>query len=132
VIVQARAADDFPSAFDSLDRAQVDALYVVQDGVTYANEADLAALAIEHRMATLCGRSDWVQRGCLMSYGTNTSALTGLQVSSVDKILRGARPGDLPIQLPTAFDLSINVKTLHTLGLTLPPSAVPRVTQWID
>jgi putative ABC transport system substrate-binding protein len=67
-----------------------------------------------------------------MSYGTNTSALTSLQVNAVDKILRGARPGDLPIQLPTVFDLSINVKTLQTLGLTLAPSAVPRVTQWVN
>jgi ABC-type uncharacterized transport system substrate-binding protein len=129
--VQARRTEDFAAAFDSLDRARVDALYVVQDGVTILNEVELANRARQRHMAMLCARSDWVERGCLMSYGSNSAALTEQQVNYVDKILRGARPGDLPIQLPTVFDLSVNTATLQALGLTIPASATPLVTEWI-
>jgi putative ABC transport system substrate-binding protein len=132
VAVQARRTEDFPTAFDSLDRAQVEALYVVQDSVTLVNEAELANRATQHHIAMLCARSDWVERGCLMSYGSNSAALTEQQVNYVDKILRGARPGDLPLQLPTVFDLSVNTRTLQALGLTLPSSATPLVTEWIQ
>jgi putative ABC transport system substrate-binding protein len=129
--VQARRPEEFSAAFESLDRAQVDALYVVQDTVTYANEAELADRAKQHHIALLCARSDWVERGCLMSYGSNSLSITSLQIGYVDRILRGARPGDLPIQLPTVFDLSVNTTTLQALSFTIEPSRMPLVTEWI-
>jgi putative ABC transport system substrate-binding protein len=110
-----KRVEEFDTAFEALDRAHVDALYVVQDGVTLDNQVELAALATQHRIATLCTRSIWVQNGCLLSYGSQLSALYALEANYIDRVLRGARPGDLPIQLPTVFDLSVNVKTLQAL-----------------
>jgi len=132
VAVRTGRREEFDAAFETLDRAQVDALFLVQDGITLDNQAELAALATQHGMATMCVRSIWVQHGCLLSYGSQLSALYILEANYIDKILRGAAPGDLPIQLPTVFDLSINVKTLGALGLKVPPSAQPLVTEWIE
>jgi putative ABC transport system substrate-binding protein len=133
VAVQAgKHVEEFDAAFEAFDRAQVDALYVVQDAVTLDHQTELAALATQHRMAMLCARSFWVQSGCLMSYGSQASAVYVLKANYIDRVLRGARPGDLPIQLPTVFDLSINVKTLQALGLTIEPAALPLVTEWIQ
>src|SRR5262249_25391938 len=85
VVVQAALPEEFDAAFNTLDRGHVDALYLAQDAVTNNNQAEVAALALRHGMATLCARSDWVQRGCLMSCASQPSAIYTLEINYVDK-----------------------------------------------
>jgi len=132
VPVQAPRPEDFDSSLEAFARAGGDVVYPSQDPVTSRNEAEIAAVAIRHGLATLCVRSDWVQQGCLMSYGANRSAYYVHVATHIDRVLRGAQPGDLPIELPTVYDLSVNVKTLQALGVTVPQSALPLVTEWIE
>jgi putative ABC transport system substrate-binding protein len=130
--IQVVRSEDLDTAIEGLDRTRVDALSVVQDVVTLGYVAHVTEVATRHGLPTMCARSDWVQLGCLLSYATNRPALTRMRVSYIDKVLRGARPGDLPIQQPTTFDLSVNLKTLQALGLSVPSPVQPLVTEWIE
>ena len=131
VVVRAAREENLDAAFDQLQQARVDAVYVVQDVLTSGWAGHIADMAKRRGLPTMCARSDWVAAGCLLSYATNRLALIPLWTNYADRILRGANPGDLPIQLPTTFDLSINQTTAEALGVSIPPAAVPLVTEWI-
>jgi len=88
-------------------------------------------LAIKNRTPLLCERSDYVEAGCLMSYSSTDDQYRRAAVY-VDKILKGAKPADLPIEVPTKFELVINLKTAKALGLTIPPSLLQRADQVIE
>jgi putative tryptophan/tyrosine transport system substrate-binding protein len=124
--------DQFPDAFTTLARAPVDALLIDDSSLIYANGRLIADLAAKHRLPAMYGFRQNVEAGGLMAYGANVTDLTRRAAGYVDKILKGAKPGDLPIEQPTKFDLVINLKTAKALGLTIPPSVLARADELIQ
>jgi putative tryptophan/tyrosine transport system substrate-binding protein len=114
-------SQDIAPAFEALCN-KVDALYVVSDALIAANRARIIALALSERLPTILSYGDYVETGGLMSYGPNYADLFRRAADMVDKILHGTRPGDIPVEQPTKFDLAINIRTATTLGLTIPPT----------
>jgi putative ABC transport system substrate-binding protein len=117
--LEIRRAEDIAPAFEAL-KVQVDALYVVGDALTAANRMRIITLALGARLPTIFNTRDYVQAGGLMSYGPNYSDQFRRTAELVDKILRGAKPGDIPVEQPTKFEFVINLKTAKALGLTVP------------
>ena len=116
-----RREEDIAPAFEAL-KAHADALYLVDNALVIANRTRIIALALSARLPTLFGNREYVQAGGLMSYGPNYSDLFRGAADFVDKILRGAKPGDLPVEQPTKFEFVINMKTAKAIGLTVPNS----------
>ena len=112
-------------------KGRVDGLSVIDDAMLIANAGRIAAIAARHRLPAI-GFREYVEAGGLMAYGVNFPQIWRRSMSLVDKILKGARPGDLPIEQATQFELIINKKTAKALGLTLPPSILIRATQVIE
>src|SRR6516162_6807489 len=111
----------FEAAFDDMDQRHVDALFVLSDTFMTFHRKLLAELALKHRLPTLYGHDQYTSAGGLMSYGPSLPELYRGAATYVDKILRGEKPGDLPVQQPVKFDLIINLKAAKPLGLTIPP-----------
>jgi putative ABC transport system substrate-binding protein len=99
---------------------------------TFVHRREIVDLAAEQRIAAVYEVHLFVEQGGLMSYGVNIPAMSRRGAVYVDKILRGAKPGDLPIEQPTKFELAINLKTAKALGLTIPPSLLQRADQVIE
>src|SRR5262245_17910782 len=127
-----RRADEFNRAFGTVAAQRAAAAVVLPDAVTFAHRRRLAELALSHRLPTLFSHSETAAAGGLIAYGPNLIALTRHAATYAHKIFRGARPGDLPIEQPTKFELVINLKTAKALGLTIPPSLLLRADQVID
>jgi ABC-type uncharacterized transport system substrate-binding protein len=117
--LQIRRAQDIATAFESLN-PQADALYVVQDAVVVANRTAIVAFALTRRLPTIFSAREFVQAGGLLSYGPNYPGMFRRAADYVDKIMRGAKPSDLPIEQPTKFDLIINLTIARALGVTIP------------
>ena len=115
-----RRAEDIAPAFEAL-KTQADALYIVADSLVAANRPLFITLALEARMPTSFTTREFPQAGALMSYGPDIPDLFRRSAEVVDKILRGAKPGDIPVEQPTKFELAINLKTAKLLGLAVPP-----------
>ncbi len=131
-LVEARGPADFDRAFSDMTRARAGALTVLGT-VTFSNERRrLVELAAKTRLPVVYMERDYVDAGGLMSYGPNVTDLFRRAATYVDKILKGANPGDLPVEQPTKFELVINLKTAKALGLTIPPSLVQRADQVIE
>jgi putative tryptophan/tyrosine transport system substrate-binding protein len=128
---QIKQAEDIAPAFEGF-KAQADALYVVGDNLIVANRARIVSLALGARLATSFNTRDIVQAGGLMSYGPSFPDLFRRAADYVDKILRGTKPGDIPVEQPTKFDLAVNLKTATALGLTVPASLLARADQVIE
>ena len=111
--------EDIVPAFGAL-KSQADALYVVQDALIDANNALIITLALSAKLPTISTTSDFAKAGALMSYGPNMPTLFRRAAEIVDKILRGTKPGNIPVEQPTEFDLVINLKTAKALDLTIP------------
>ena len=107
-------------------------LCVAVDACAYGGRNDIAQLAAQHRLPTMCWVRQATEAGCLMSYGPSPLDLARRAAYFVDKILKGAKPADLPIEQPTKFELVINLKTAKALGLTIPPSLLLRADQVIE
>jgi putative ABC transport system substrate-binding protein len=116
-----RRAEDIAPAFEAI-KSQADAVYVAVDALVNANRTQIATLALSARLPTSFNESGCVQAGGLMSYGPNFSDLFRRASEIVDKILRGAKPADIPVEQPTKFEFVINMKTAKALGLTVPYS----------
>jgi putative ABC transport system substrate-binding protein len=101
-------------------------------GLFYVERKRLADLALRHRLPTMCEGREWVAAGCLMSYAPSLSDLARRAASYVDKILRGAKPADLPIEQPIKFEFVVNLKTAKALGLTIPPAVLARADEVIQ
>jgi ABC-type uncharacterized transport system substrate-binding protein len=130
--VEARGPADLDRAFSDMTRARVGALTVLT-GIMFLNERRrLVDLAAKNRLPEVYGGRDFVDAGGLMAYGPNLADLYRRAATYVDKILKGAKPADLPIEQPTKFELVINLKTAKALGLTIPPSVLARVDEVID
>ena len=97
----------------------------------YGHRARIATLALEHRLPTIFGERAYVEAGGLMSYGPNYADIFRRAATYVDKILKGAKPGDLPVEQPTTFELVINLKTAKALGVTIPPPLLFQATEVI-
>jgi len=130
--VVARAGAELESAFTAIARAEAQALFVLSFGPYSAKRQRLAELAIRHRLPTMFADRVHVEAGGLMSYGADLGDLFRRGAIYVDKILRGAKPADLPVEQPTKFELVINAKTAKALGLTIPPSLLLQADQVID
>jgi putative ABC transport system substrate-binding protein len=129
--LEIQRTEDIAPAFDELN-AKADALYVVTDALFAAARTRLITLAVGQHLPTIFSIRDYVQAGALMSYGPNVPALFGRAADLVDKILRGAKPADIPVEQPTKFDLVINLTTAKALGLTVPPTLLALADEVIE
>jgi putative ABC transport system substrate-binding protein len=127
-----REPDDFEAAFVAAVRGNAQALIALDDGLTIANRPRIVALAASSRLPAMYGLREFPDEGGLISYGPNFADLTRRSANYVDKILKGAKPSDLPVEQPTKIDLVINRKTANALGLTLPPALLARADDVIE
>ena len=130
--VEARGPADFDRAFSDMTRARADALTVLGSAM-FANERRrVVDLAAKNRLPGVYGFREYVDAGGLMAYGPNVADLFQRAATYADKILKGAKPGDLPVEQPTKFELVLNLKTAKALGLTIPQSVLVRADQVIE
>jgi ABC-type uncharacterized transport system substrate-binding protein len=130
VPLEIRQAEDI-TPFAALN-PQADALYVVADALVTSNRTRILTLALAARLPMIFNDRDAVQAGGLMSYGTSNAKRFARAADYVNKILRGAKPGDLPVEQPTQFDLTINLTTAKALGLEIPPTLLARADEVIE
>ena len=126
-----RRAEDIAAAIEAL-KGHADALYVVGDPLTDANRIGINTLSLGARLPAMYIAKEYVEAGGLISYGPNYPELFRRAAEYVDKILRGAKPGDIPVEQPTKFDLAINLTTAKTLGMTIPPSVLAIADEVIE
>jgi putative ABC transport system substrate-binding protein len=129
--LEIRNAKDFENAFAVAGRERSDALAMLEDPQLFINRQAIIELAAKTRLPTMYPEQDFVQAGGLMSYGANAADLYRRAASYVDRILKGAKPGDIPIEQPTKFELVINLKTAKQIGLTIPPNVLTRADRVI-
>jgi ABC-type uncharacterized transport system substrate-binding protein len=129
--LEIRRAEDIAPAFETL-KAQADALYVVGDALVHTNRTRIITYSLSARLPTIAGLRDFVEAGGLMSYGPNISNQFRRAAELVDKILHGTKPGDIPVEQPTKFDLVINLTTAKALGLKIPEALLLRADQVIE
>jgi putative tryptophan/tyrosine transport system substrate-binding protein len=125
-------ADEVPGAFGAAAQGRAEALFVVLSPLTYGERKNIGALALKHRLPTMHGSVEFVEAGGLASYGADYVDLHRRAAVYVDKILKGAKPGDLPIEEPNKFDLVINLGTAKAIGLKVPQSVLVRASRVID
>jgi ABC-type uncharacterized transport system substrate-binding protein len=130
--LEARGPSDIDSAFAAITSEQAGAVIVLVDSMLLDHRTRIADLAARRRLPAVYGLSDHVEAGGLMAYGPNRLDIFRRAATYVDKILKGAKPGDLPVEQPTKFALVINLKTAKALGLTIPPSLLQRADQVIE
>jgi putative ABC transport system substrate-binding protein len=128
----ARTSDALPTAFSDVTRAHAQALYVVEDPIFFAHRLLLLQLASKARVPTIHELRRWPLEGSLLSYGPDLYDLFRRAALYVDRVFKGAKPADLPVEQPTKFELVINLKTAKALGLTIPPSLLLRADQVIE
>ena len=130
--VWARSPADIDRAFSDVTKARADALAVLSTPMFASERRRLVALAAKNRLPTVYSFRTYVEAGGFMSYGASIPDLARRAATYVDKILKGAKPGDLPVEQPTKFELVINLKTAKALGLTVPPSVLGRADEVIQ
>ena len=127
-----RSPQELETVLSGISRERLQALVVVTDGVSFNQRDRIAGLAARAHLPTMCEVRDFVQAGCLMSYGPSYSDLARRAAIYVDRIIKGAKPAELPVEQPTKFELVINLKTAKALGLTIPPSVLLRADSIIE
>jgi putative tryptophan/tyrosine transport system substrate-binding protein len=130
--LEVRGPDDFDGAFEAARKQRPDALITVEDPLTFAYQTRITHFATADQLPSLHGLREDVMAGGLMSYGANLADLFRRAAGYVDKILKGAKPADLPVQQPTKFELVINLKTAKALGLEVPPTLLARADEVIE
>jgi putative tryptophan/tyrosine transport system substrate-binding protein len=131
VTLEIRGPEDISSVFDAL-KGRAEALYVVNEALANNNRIRINSLSLAARLPTMHGIRDNVEAGGLMSYGPNNPDLFRRSADLIDKILRGAKPADIPVEQPTKFDLVVNLTTAKALGLTVPESFLLRADEVIE
>jgi ABC-type uncharacterized transport system substrate-binding protein len=131
-VVEAQRLDQFAAAFDAFTKEGSEAVLMPGDSVLYFYRKQIADLAIKGRLPALFAPREFAQDGGLIAYGANIAELYRRAASYVDRILKGANPGDLPIEQPTKFELIINIRTAKALGVTIPPALLQRADGVID
>jgi ABC-type uncharacterized transport system substrate-binding protein len=130
--LEVRSANDFDAAWQAATGAQLEAVIAVSSRLTTLNRQRIIEASQQRRLLLVSGWGPWATEGALLSYGPDLNATTRRAAGYVDKILKGAKPGDLPIEQPTKFDLVINVKTANAFGLTIPQTVQLRASQVIE
>jgi putative ABC transport system substrate-binding protein len=130
--VEARRPADLDRAFSDMTKARAGALTVLPGNMFFSERRRLVGLAAKNRLPAVYPSREYVDAGGYMSYAPNGADLFRRAAIYVDKILKGAKPGDLPVEQPTTFELLINLKTARALGLTIPPSLLQRADQVIE
>jgi ABC-type uncharacterized transport system substrate-binding protein len=130
-LVSVRTPEQFDAAFSDVGRAHAKALFVINDGAFFGHRAALLKLASRARLPVIYGQREVAHEGGLMSYGPDLVVTWRRAADYVDRILKGAKPGDLPIEQPTKFELVVNLKTAKALGITIPESILLRADQVI-
>ena len=128
---QVKDTIEVSAAFDTIIKEKANALLVFPDPVTNSHQTQIAEFAVKHRLPSMFGRKEPVEAGGLMSYGPSLAELYRRIPVHVDKILKGAKPADVPTELPTKFELIINLKTAKQIGLTIPPNVLVRADKVI-
>jgi putative ABC transport system substrate-binding protein len=126
-----RELDELDAAFGAMRRSDADAVVVLLDAIFYSARRQISVLAAGHRLPAMYDMREYAEDGGLISYGPNFVEMTRRSAALVDKVLKGAKPADLPIEQPTKFELIINLKTA-ALGLTVPPSLLARADEVIE
>ena len=129
--LEVRGPNDFEGAFEAATKRKAAALSVLSDSLMFSNRTRILELARKHRLPTMHTQSLWVEAGGMMSYGTHFPDLYRRAATYVDKILKGAKPADLPVEQPIKFELVINLRTAKQIGLTIPPNMLVRADRVI-
>src|SRR5262249_48937543 len=124
--------EDFDGAFSAMTNQHAQAFILSSNPVAYTSQGEIASFARKNRLPSIYASSEYVLAGGLMSYGPNLAQLHRGAATYVDRILKGAKPADLPVEQPTKFELVINLNTAKVLGLTIPPSLIQRADQVIQ
>jgi putative tryptophan/tyrosine transport system substrate-binding protein len=130
-ILDVRRADDLETAFSTSRKHRADALVVLRNPVTAVYRKQVVDFAFKSRLPSMFGTTPWVDSGGLMSYGPDLTDLARRAATYADKILKGVKPADLPVEQPTKFELVINLKTAKQIGLTIPPNVSARADRVI-
>ena len=130
--VEVRGSADFPRAFSFMTSLRPDAIVVFSDPLTVVHAGRIVGYATQQRLPLIAELRHFTESGALMSYGASLVEMFRRSAVYVDKILRGSKPADLPVEQPTKFEFVINLKTARTLGLTIPPSLLLRADQVIE
>jgi len=130
--LEVRAGGDLERAFQTAAAARVEAIVVVSSRLMAVNRQAIADLATRNRMLLVAGWGGWPQVGALFSYGPDLDVIVRLAATHVDKVLRGARPGDIPIEQPNKFELIVNLKAARAHGLTVPPAILGRADRVLE
>jgi len=130
--VEVRGPNDFPSAFSEITKVRPDALITFSDPLTNSERRRIVDFAVRNRLPMISETRSFADTGGLMTYGASVADLVRRSAIYVDKILKGAKPADLPVEQPTKFELVVNLKTAKALGLTIPPSLLLRADQVIQ
>jgi putative ABC transport system substrate-binding protein len=131
-LLEARGPGEFDGAFAAMAKERAGGLLVVGDPMFFLHRARLSELALKHRLPSMSTQGQWVEAGGLMAYGPSMPDLYRRAASYIDKIFKGARPADLPVEQPTKFELAINVTTAQALGVTIPPPLRQRADQLVE
>jgi len=129
---EARGPDEFDRTFEAITSARSASLLVLPDPLFSAYTARIADLAVKNRLPSMYGLREDVVAGGLLAYGPKYTDLYRRAASYVDKILKGAKPADLPVEQPTTFEFTINLNTARTLGLAIPPAVLAIADEVID
>ena len=127
-----RTSNDIEGAFGTMTRTRAGAFLILGGSMTWASRQQIADLALQHRLPGIHLLREYAEAGLLLTYGPSSVAQYRLAATYVDKILKGAKPADLPVEQPTKFELVINLKTAKALGLTIPPSLLARADHVIE
>jgi putative ABC transport system substrate-binding protein len=121
----------FPGVYAEMLKRRADALIFFTSAFTSFHRGQLVELAVKNRLPTMCGGTSWIDVGCIMSYGPNVIELYRRAAVFVDKILKGTKPADIPVEQPTKFEFIVNLKTAKQIGLTIPPNVLARADKVI-
>jgi putative ABC transport system substrate-binding protein len=131
-LIALRRAEDIAAGFEALGGGRTDALYVVAEALANTHHAEIARRALDARLPTMFGTSDIIRQGGLMAYGPSLPALFRRAADYVDKILRGTKPGDIPVEQPTTFVFAVNLATARALGLAFPPTVLALADEVVE
>ena len=132
MLVQVSSTDQFAPAFESLAKWRADAIVILESSITVANRKALIELATKHRWPTINSWVGFAEAGGVISYGSSWGALARRSALHVDKILKGAKPADLPVERPTEFELIVNLKAAKAMGLAIPRAVMLRADRVIE
>jgi putative tryptophan/tyrosine transport system substrate-binding protein len=130
-LVEVRDPNEFEKAYVAMRKQRASAVIIILTSFTNNHRKQLISLALKNRLPSVCEQSEWTNDGCLISYGPNVLLLFRRAAIYVDKILKGAKPADLPVEQPMKFELVINLKTAKQIGLTIPPNLLARADKVI-